>query len=251
AVSVDKAKAAAYALKAGQQALENLAPTEAVKYLADAVELVGDADTRERCEAMVGLGDAQRQAGDPRYRDTLLGAAALAARIGDADARARAVLATWRGMSALGRRDVELVAALERAAEALRKQDARRADILAELAAEICSTSPHAGVARHLGSTDHRVDAAFQRSAARDARRALFRGREARNASLRSVGRDPRRPDNLRRAARAPSLRTRTHARAHRRDRPSGGRQPGAPRLQSGAGAGAMQRGRPPACPRA
>ena len=142
AVSVDKAKAAAYALKAGQQALDNLAPTEAVKYFADAVELVGDADNRERCEALIGLGDAQRQAGDPQYRDTLLGAAALAARIGDADAQARAVLATWRGMSAVGHRDVELVAALEGAAKALPTQDPRRADILAELAAEIASTSP-------------------------------------------------------------------------------------------------------------
>jgi class 3 adenylate cyclase len=142
AVSVDKAKAAAYALKAGQQALESLAPTEAVKYFADAVDLVGDADTRERCEALIGLGDAQRQAGDPRYRDTLLGATALAARVGDADAQARAVLATWRGMSSLGHRDVELVAALEGAAEALPTQDARRANILAELAAEIAFTSP-------------------------------------------------------------------------------------------------------------
>jgi hypothetical protein len=41
AVSVDKAKAADYALKAGQQALENLAPAEAVKYFTDAVEQTG------------------------------------------------------------------------------------------------------------------------------------------------------------------------------------------------------------------
>jgi len=142
AVSLDRAKAADYALRAGQRALESLAPAEAVKLFTDAVELVGDADTRERCEALIGLGDAQRQAGDPRYRDTLLGAAALAARIGDADAQARAVLATWRGMASMGHRDVELVAALEGAAEALPTQDARRADILAELAAEIASTSP-------------------------------------------------------------------------------------------------------------
>ena len=41
AVSVEKAKAADYALKAGQRALENLAPAEAVKYFADAVEQTG------------------------------------------------------------------------------------------------------------------------------------------------------------------------------------------------------------------
>ena len=41
AVSVDRAKAADYALRAGQRALESLAPAEAVKLFADAVELDG------------------------------------------------------------------------------------------------------------------------------------------------------------------------------------------------------------------
>ena len=45
-------------------------------------------------------------------------------------------------MASAGQRDAELVGALEGAAEALPTQDARRADILAELAAEIASTSP-------------------------------------------------------------------------------------------------------------
>ena len=72
AVSVEKAKAADYALKAGQRALENLAPAEAVKYFADAVEQTGGADSRERCEALIGLGEAQRQTGIAAFRDTLL-----------------------------------------------------------------------------------------------------------------------------------------------------------------------------------
>ena len=141
AVSVDKAKAADYALKAGQQALQNLAPSEALKLFSDALELT-DADSTERCEALIGLGEAQRQTGDPHYRDTLLAAAALAEASGDADRQARAVLATWRGMSAVGQRDAELVAALEAAAAALPAEDPRRSDILAELAAELSLTSP-------------------------------------------------------------------------------------------------------------
>ena len=40
-VSVDKEKAADYALRAGRHALENLAPAEAMKLFADAVELPG------------------------------------------------------------------------------------------------------------------------------------------------------------------------------------------------------------------
>src|SRR5208283_1793411 len=70
AVSVEKAKAADYAMRAGQQALENLAPAEALKLFGDAVELAGTADSRERCEAQIGLGVAQRQSGDAAYGGT-------------------------------------------------------------------------------------------------------------------------------------------------------------------------------------
>src|SRR6516225_6382806 len=63
AVSVDKTKAADYALKAGRRALASLAPTEAVKLFTDAVELSADKHSRERCEALIGLGEAQLQTG--------------------------------------------------------------------------------------------------------------------------------------------------------------------------------------------
>ena len=76
AVSVDKAKAADYALRAGQRALESLAPAEAVKLFADAVELIGDVDSAERCEALIGLGEAQLQSGRGRLpRDAARGLA--------------------------------------------------------------------------------------------------------------------------------------------------------------------------------
>jgi class 3 adenylate cyclase len=145
AVSVQTEKAIAYARLAGERALAELAPGEAVRWFSQALELQAQepaASANDRAALLVGLGDAQRQAGEPSYRETLLEAAALAADAQDADRQARAVLATWRGTSSLGQRDAELVDALKRAAQALPAGDPRRADILAELAAEITFSSP-------------------------------------------------------------------------------------------------------------
>jgi len=136
-------KAADYATRAGRRALEQLAPDEAERWFARALELLeGQRESEAAREAMVMLGDARRQTGDARYRDTLLEAAAAAATVGDPDREARAVLATWRGMPSLGHRDDELVAALEAAASALPANDPRRAEVLAELAAELTFNAP-------------------------------------------------------------------------------------------------------------
>jgi hypothetical protein len=139
AVSVDRGKAADYALKAGQRALENLAPAEAVKYFADAVEQTGDAEGRERCEALIGLGEAQRQTGVAAYRETLLEAARIASELGDADLAARAALANSRGYaSVVGERDDERVAAIVRATELDEPPNpVRRAQLLALQATEL------------------------------------------------------------------------------------------------------------------
>jgi hypothetical protein len=139
AVSVDKAKAADYALKAGQRALENLAPAEAVKYFADAVEQTGGADLCERCEALIGLGEAQRQTGIAAFRETLLEAERIASELGVAGLAARAALANSRGYaSAIGERDEERLAAIARAVELDEPPDpARRAQLLALEAMEL------------------------------------------------------------------------------------------------------------------
>ena len=148
AVSVEKAKAADYALKAGQRALENLAPAEAVKYFADAVEQTGDADSRERCEALIGLGEAQRQTGVAAFRETLLEASRIASELGDAELAARAALANSRGYtSVIGERDEQRLAAIARAIELDEPPNpARRAQLLAleamelELGPGLCAT---------------------------------------------------------------------------------------------------------------
>jgi class 3 adenylate cyclase len=140
-VSVDRAKAGGYALRAGQQALENLAPTQAVKLFADAVELAGTVDSRERCAALVGLGEAQRQVGDPVHRETLLEASRIASGLADAELAAQAALANSRtsaGSGGYGEVDRERIAAIERAIELDKPCDsARRAHLLALEAQEL------------------------------------------------------------------------------------------------------------------
>jgi class 3 adenylate cyclase len=139
AVSVEKAKAADYALKAGQQALERLAPGEAVKLFADAVELSSDADGAEHCEALIGLGQAQLQTGVAAFRETLLEASRVASELGDAELAARAALANSRGYtSVVGERDEERLAVIARAIELDEPPDpARRAQLLALEAMEL------------------------------------------------------------------------------------------------------------------
>ena len=134
----ERGRAAEYAMRAGRRALEELAPDEAQRWFERALALLGDgADDAQRREVLVLLGEAQRQTGDPRHRDTLVEAAGLAHRAGDVDRQARAVIAAWQGLSTLGRRDDAFVAALQDAAEALPDDDPRRAEVLAELAAEL------------------------------------------------------------------------------------------------------------------
>ena len=139
AVSVDRAKAADYALRAGRRALESLAPAEAVKLFADAVELTGDTDSRERCEALIGLGEAQLQTGDAAYRETLLEASRIASTLADAELAARAALANSRGYTSVaGETDERRLAAIHRAIELDDPpQPARRARLLALQALEL------------------------------------------------------------------------------------------------------------------
>jgi class 3 adenylate cyclase len=164
-VSSNPAKALHYARRAGDRALAALAPDEAVRWYRQALALQAQRsgeDRVERCELLIGLGEAQRQAGDPTSRQTLidalliglgkaegqagdptsrrtlLDAAALAQELGDTDLLCRAVLANTRGFpSHVGVVDGERVRALEAAAQALPGGDPRRGQVLALLASEL------------------------------------------------------------------------------------------------------------------
>ena len=139
AVSVDKFKAADYATKAGQHALENLAPAEALKLFSDAAELTAETDSLERCKVLIGLGEAQRQTGNSAYRETLLGASRIASTLNDAELAAQSALANSRGIaSVIGGVDQERLTAIERAIALDDPPDpARRARLLALQAIEL------------------------------------------------------------------------------------------------------------------
>jgi len=144
----DSGKAVEYATRAGERALAQLAHDEAVGYYRQALDLLTTADPSEqsrRLELLISLGEAQRRAGDPEHRRTLLDAAALAARMGDADALARAALANNRGIHSSSRGvDGERLAVLEQALAALPEADSIvRARLLAILASELCVSSEH------------------------------------------------------------------------------------------------------------
>jgi class 3 adenylate cyclase len=151
AVSVDKAKAADYALKAGQQALGQLAPAEAVKYFTEALELTVGTDSPERCETLIGLGQAQRQTGVAAHRETLLEASRVASELRDPELAAQASFANNRGFySSAGVVDDERIAAIERAIELDDPPNpARRARLLALQAQEL-SWDPDAARRRAL-----------------------------------------------------------------------------------------------------
>ena len=142
-ISTDTAKALHYAQRAAERALAQLAPDEAVRWYRQALELQSQAaprsDESERCELLIGLGEAQRQTGDPSSRETLLAAAQLAQELNDVDRLCRAVLANTRGFtSQLGMVDNERVAALEAAVRALPdEENPQRGRVLALLANEL------------------------------------------------------------------------------------------------------------------
>jgi class 3 adenylate cyclase len=116
---LESGKAVAYSLRAGDRALADLAPDEAVRWFSHALELLDQLAAPSpggRCEALIKLGEAQRQAGESAFRETLLEAAAIAEELGDADRMARAALANSRGYaSVFGAVDAERIAVLERA----------------------------------------------------------------------------------------------------------------------------------------
>ena len=128
--------------QAGEQAVRQLAPDEAVRWFNQALDVVGrlgENQDSERCELLVLLGDAQRQAGDPAYRETLLRASALAEQLDDVPRMIRAALANNRGfVSSNGAVDDERVEVLERVLAAQSDHDSPdRPRLLILLAAEL------------------------------------------------------------------------------------------------------------------
>ncbi len=172
AVGGDVEKAIEYSTRAGDQARARLAYDQAVVFYRQALELLGDAGSLQvpllskegsgevgmpstlpppgpllgkegvqRCELLIRLGEAQRDAGDAGFRQTLLDAAHLAQRLGDTDRLARAAIANTSGVyTPIQQVDNERVAVLTAALGAIEEVDGPiRARLLARLAWEFTS----------------------------------------------------------------------------------------------------------------
>ncbi len=81
----NRTKAIAYSRLAGDAAMADLAPADAVDYYARALDLLGqtDSDPGFELELAIGLDSAQLQSGRTGFRETLLDAARRADALGD------------------------------------------------------------------------------------------------------------------------------------------------------------------------
>ncbi|MEZ5261413.1 MAG: AAA family ATPase [Acidimicrobiales bacterium] len=112
-------RAFAWALRAGDAALAALAPEDAERWFASALELLDQlvvVDPTDRVRTLLRSGVAQRQAGRAHFRETLLEAARLALEAGADELLVDAVLANNRGIqSSTGSGDDERLAMLDAA----------------------------------------------------------------------------------------------------------------------------------------
>ncbi len=143
---IDPAKAMAYSRQAGDAALSALAPADALRYYAQALDLhteTTDPDPVLGLDLAIGLGTAQRQTGDSAYHDTLLAAAHQAIDRGDTKRLVVAALANDRGYTSNSNAtDTDKVDVLEMALDRLPADDPDRALVLATLCSELTAGSP-------------------------------------------------------------------------------------------------------------
>ena len=138
---IDLAKAIAYSQEAGDAALAALAPGDALRYYAQALDLfrqVADPDPVLGIDLAIGLGIAQRQIGNPASRETLLDAARQAVELGDTSRLVAAALANNRGYTSNNNAtDTDKVDVLEIAGDRLPIDHPDRALVLATLCSEL------------------------------------------------------------------------------------------------------------------
>jgi DNA-binding SARP family transcriptional activator len=135
-------KAIGYSHLAGDRALSQLAPDEAERWYTEALRMAeqrSGGDGQQRVRLLISLGEAQRQAGVPSHRETLLAAARLAHERGEASLLTRAVLANNRGQATSAMAvDKEKLACIDDALDLLAGGEAGpRARLLALKATEL------------------------------------------------------------------------------------------------------------------
>jgi DNA-binding SARP family transcriptional activator/tetratricopeptide (TPR) repeat protein len=150
-------------VRAGDAALEQRAYRHAADWYGRALELAdrGGVDPSNRFSLLASMGDAQRRAGDPAFRTSILDAAELARAEGDGAGLARAALIGSRGyyrQTAVA--DHDWIALLEEAVDlAADAPPATRALLLASLAAELVWDDTEG---RRFGLSDEAVALARQ-----------------------------------------------------------------------------------------
>ena len=111
------AEARRWSIRAGDHALDHLAPSEAAHHYRAALDIADalDRPDAERADLLVRLGDAQHRAGDTQALDTLEEGARLARRSGAHEVLVRAVFAADRGFMLLDNRAPEYLEMVEAA----------------------------------------------------------------------------------------------------------------------------------------
>ena len=136
----DPTKALYYARRAGELALAAYAPIDAVSWYSQALELESRqalGGERERCALLVGLGTAQRQAGQPEYRLTLREAAGMAQTLRDKELLVAAALGGSREIMSSSEADDEQIALLQAALDILDESDASTKALVLTAMAEV------------------------------------------------------------------------------------------------------------------
>ncbi len=154
------AEALHWSTRAGDDALEHLAPIEASHHYRVALDMAITLDRPEaaRADLLVRLGDAQHRSGAPEAFDTLEQGAELARRSGADQALIRAAIAADRGFMRLDNRASEYLAMVEAAVAVADPADiATYARLLALLSQSVIYTPD---VERRLGLAHQALDLA-------------------------------------------------------------------------------------------
>lgn len=137
---IDPARASASLRRAGDAALAAHAPDNAVEWYRRVIEIGGDTNDELVARDLLQLGESERRAGDPRFRETLFRAAELAERCGASRVMVLAALANTRSYAVAGQVDEERVALIRRALDRLGSAEEYlmdRARLLAALSNEL------------------------------------------------------------------------------------------------------------------
>ena len=136
-LQADITKAVYYTRRAGRAALAAYAPDDAVAWFSQALEVLDHhgAPEADRGQLLVELSIAQSVAGMPGHRQTLLEAAEIAQRLGDADLLMAAALGGRRGFGGMTETDLERATLFQAALSSPGpREPGQRALLLASLA---------------------------------------------------------------------------------------------------------------------